>query len=417
MTFKDSIALPQGADQNQQDAWEHFQRLGFPTTKNEEWKFTNVNALLETVFSQSQEHSIQEKDISNASIKGLDAHEIVVINGVLQGVSSSNAGYSISSLSEAILKQPEIVSKHYNKGSKNEAEAFTALSTAIASDGIFLHVTKGHSVVKPIHVKFFFDAQNENAVSFPRNLIVAEENSEVNIIVSYHTIGDHQSLANDVTEIVVGEYARVEHFKLQIDTNNASHIGTTQVSQAANSLFKSHVISLTGKLIRNNTNIELNGERIESHMNGLYMLKGDTHVDNHTVADHKFPNCESHELYIGVLDDKSRGVFNGKIFVRQDAQKTNAFQSNRNLLISDDAKVNTKPQLEIWADDVSCSHGCTTGQLDEEALFYLRARGIGKVKARALLLRAFAGEVIEKIKIEALRTYLEDLIVERLDQN
>jgi Fe-S cluster assembly protein SufD len=261
---------------------------------------------------------------------------------------------------------------------------------------------------------FFSDTQTSNSFSQPRNLIIAEENSQVSVIENFVTLGEQESLINIVTEIVVEKRAIVNHYKIQGETTSNFHVGTTQVLQKENSNFANTTITMGGGIIRNNLNIEMDGEHIESYMNGLFMLNGKSHVDNHTVVDHQKPNGYSNELYKGILDDNSTGVFNGKIYVREDAQKTNAFQTNNNIILSDKATVDTKPQLEIWADDVKCSHGATVGALDEEPLFYLRSRGIPKDKARGLLMFAFATDLLDRIKIEPLRKHVEELIAERL---
>ena len=265
----------------------------------------------------------------------------------------------------------------------------------------------------PIFVYFVNDASQKNTLSQVRNYISVGENSRCTVVENYITKGENPNLTNVLTSINVEKYANVKHYKIQADAKSQFQVGSTHAKQADNSSFTNTTISLAGKLIRNDLRI-ISGEHCESFMNGLYLLNEKTHVDNHTVIDHQRPNSYSNETYKGVLDGKSRAVFNGKIFVRQAAQKTNAFQSNKNVLLSDDAILNTKPQLEIWADDVKCSHGATTGKLDEEALFYLQARGIPKQKAKALLLQAFAEEVLDSIEIDVLKEFLTNEIENRL---
>jgi Fe-S cluster assembly protein SufD len=264
-------------------------------------------------------------------------------------------------------------------------------------------------------LQFLVEATDTNVLAQTRNLIIAETNSKATIIEKYRSIdSQHHTFTNAVTEIFVAPNAHLDHYKVQNEEKNASQINTTQVYQKSDSHFSNTTITLNGSLIRNNLNIALFGSNCEAYMNGLYMPNENMHVDNHTLADHQLPHSYSNELYKGILDGKATGVFNGKIYVRQDAQKTNAFQSNKNILLSETATVNTKPQLEIWADDVKCSHGCTVGAMDEEPLFYLRARGVPFNEARAMLMFAFAEDVLSRIKVEALRTYIERKIQQRL---
>ncbi len=399
-----------------QEAFKAFEGMEFPTIKHEEWKFTNVQKLVKNHYSFSQETKLSADEVSNAFIEGIEGDRIVFINGIFseEHSSISASGLTVKSLAQAFKENKDVVEAHFGQESNLEESTFAKANTALSKDGIFIHVPKGKAIEKPISLYFLSDAKNEAIATTPRNLIVAEENSQVTVIEVFKTIGENQSLANNVTEISVANHAIVDYYKVQNEASQASIIDCTKVIQGKESHFTGTTISLKGDIIRNNLDITLDGEHLDSYMHGLYLLDGTTHVDNHTAVDHKYPNCHSNELYKGIVDDKSRGVFNGKIFVRQDAQKTNAFQNNRNIVLSDDAKVNTKPQLEIWADDVSCSHGCTIGQMDEEALFYLQARGISKTRSKAMLMNAFAGEVVEKIKVEGLRTYIETLIEERL---
>ena len=393
-----------------------FKALGIPTPKNEEWKFTNIKKLFDVDYTKGAKSKLSNEQVQDVFIPGLEGNKIVFVNGEFKAeLSTINpSNLEISTFAEAANKSSEVFAKYYAKQSNIDDEAISALNTAYAQDGVFIYVPKNKVVEETTTLYFITDATTENVVSYPRNLIVVEENSQAKFVEVYKTIGSNNSLCNPISEVFVGKSAIVEHFKLQNDVETASQLSSINVDQSTSSVFKQHTYSFKGDVIRNNLTHTLNGEHIESHMNGLYLLDGSTHVDNHTNVDHKFPNCESHELYKGILDDKSRGVFNGKVFVRKDAQKTNAFQSNRNVLLSDSATINTKPQLEIWADDVSCSHGCTIGQLDKEALFYMNARGIGRQKAQALLMSAFAIEVIDRISIEALKVHVEGIIEARL---
>ena len=321
---------------------------------------------------------------------------------------------TILPLREALEAHPELVSSYFGVLTNTRDEAFTALNTACAGEGIFIHVPKGKVVEESVVLYFINDARSENIGAQPRNLFIIEENAQVTLTETFLTLGEAQSLTNVVTEVHVAKDALVKYYKVQNDSDNSFHIGTTQVRMADNSHFYAATVSLNGGFIRNNLNIAIDGEHCDAHMYGLYFPDGRQHIDNHTVADHRKPNSESNELYKGVLRGKSTGVFNGKIFVQQDAQKTNAFQSCKNVVLSPEATMNTKPQLEIFADDVKCSHGTTTGQLDNEALFYLRSRGISKDEALNLLMFAFCEDVITQIMIEPIQEYLKGIITQKL---
>ncbi len=279
-------------------------------------------------------------------------------------------------------------------------------------------INVGDNIVvdKPIALYFVSDSSNEQPIYNTRNIVVVGKSAQVTVLEKFDTLGKEKSFTNAVNEIFVAENAHAKYYKIENDADATYHISNVNVAQDRNSNFTANTIALNGAMVRNNLDIKLNDEGCEAHMNGLYVLGGKTHVDNHTTVDHTMPNAYSNELYKGIMDDKSKGVFNGKIFVRKDAQKTNAFQSNKNILMTNDATVNTKPQLEIWADDVKCSHGCTTGQLDQDALFYLQARGIRKERARAILLHAFASDVIENLEIKAIQDYVEEIITARLEK-
>jgi Fe-S cluster assembly protein SufD len=289
-----------------------------------------------------------------------------------------------------------------------------ALNTAFAAEGVFIHVKKGNIVEHPVYIYNINDARTTNILSQPRTLIYISENAQVIIAETYATFGASESFTNQVMEIVVEKDAMVEYYKIQNDASHTNQVTTTHIRQTGKSLVNTVTVSLDGGIVRNNLNIAMEAEHSESHFYGLYFLKGNSHVDNHTVVDNVKPHCESNELYKGIIDDNGTAIFNGKIFVQRDAQKTNAFQSNKNILLSENASVNTKPQLEIFADDVKCSHGCTVGQLDEEGLFYLRSRGISERAAKSLLVHAFAIDILEHIKPEPIREYVDRLISERL---
>lgn len=398
------------------DAILNFERVGFPTLKNEEWKYTNIAPALKKEYSIDSIPSLSQKEIDSFILKGVKANNLVFINGVfskeLSTIVSPETHLVIKNFSEA---DPAILEKYFGKKLSSN-DAFTYLNTAFAYNGSFIRIPKGKRVEEPVFIYLISDARSQNVFSQPRNLFIAEENSEVKFVESYHTAGNMSGFTNVVTEIVVNTNANVDYYKIQNDSPEAYHVGTTQVHQEGKSYFSSTTVILNSAIIRNNLNVVMNAEYCEATMYGLTLLNGNQHADNHTIADHAMPNCFSNELYKAILDGKTSGVFNGKIFVRQDAQKTNAFQSNKNILLSKDATMNTKPQLEIFADDVKCSHGATVGQLDEEPLFYLRSRGISEANAKALLVLAFAQDVIDHIKIEPLKNYLLSEISSRLGQ-
>ncbi len=401
-------------------AFEQLSQDGFPLPKAEEYKFTPLTRTIEKAFGSdlvTSDQPVAQDCIDQNVIRDLDAYNIVFVNGAIQQLpEDTEEGLAISSLWEAYQNNPEEVMDQFGRIADPKSDPFVALNTSFAKQGLYIKVDQNITVSKPIMIYHFIGAEEENAVS-NRNLVIVDPSSQVSINENYHTAGDANSFANVVNEVYVSANARVELTKVQNDKSTAYQFGHTQVYQERDSHFKANTITLNGAMIRNNINITLDDENCEAHMYGLYLLKGKSHVDNHTVVDHRKPNSYSNELYKGIVDEKSNGVFNGKIFVRQEAQKTNAFQSNNNILLSDSATVNTKPQLEIWADDVKCSHGCTIGQLDEEAIFYLRARGIEERAAKAMLLYAFAKDVLENISVEALREQLDHLVSERLHTN
>jgi Fe-S cluster assembly protein SufD len=399
-----------------QTAFERFEALGFPTTKHEEWKYTNLRSLLGQDFEWNLKSHIKEQELTHTGIKLDDAYRLVFVNGIFDSALSTlptSEEITVLPLAEAFLQKKEVVAPYFAAFANYREETFTALNTAFAQHGVFIQVANNKLIDKPVLLYFISDAKSAKVASQPRNLFVLGKNSSVKIVEDFLTFGEHATFTNAVTEIIVQENASLEHYKIQNESPQAYQINTTQVYQLRDSRTTSVTVSLNGALVRNNLNIVLDAENCEANMYGLYVLNGKTLVDNHTLVDHAKPNSYSNELYKGILDGKSTGVFNGKIFVRQDAQKTNAFQSNRNIILSPEASMNTKPQLEIFADDVKCSHGATTGQLDEDMLFYLRARGIGLDAARALLMYAFAGDVLNHIPLSPVKEYIEKIITNR----
>lgn len=391
-----------------------FKQLGLPSAKSEEYRFAPITRVLEKNFNLTTPSSPSTlEDVKAFEVTGLDAYILVFINGEYSANHSKTEGSPI--IIEALNEQKH--SKHLAQHADFKTDALVAWNTAAWTSGTYIEVGTNQIISKPIVIHHIHDTNHGEVKSIGRNLIVVGKSSEVTIVEKFDSVGTAPGFSNIVTEAIVAENAALNLFSIQADHGNRFQFGQTTVWQANYSRVNSYTITLEGKFVRNNLHLVLDGEGCESHMYGLYLLHSDTLADNHTVVDHKKPNSFSNELYKGVLEGYSKGVFNGKIFVRPNAQKTNAFQSNRNILLSDKATINTKPQLEIWADDVKCSHGCTTGQLDEEALFYLRSRGIDKDTSRGMMLYAFAAEVFESIKNEQIRDYIDTLVSERLHKN
>ncbi|MEO9004246.1 MAG: Fe-S cluster assembly protein SufD [Ginsengibacter sp.] len=400
-----------------------FNKKGLPTYKSEEWKYTGISNLFKKEYHLSEDElnlQISASEVNEMRLPGHEnANELVFVNGryvaALSTIRSPENQLVVMPLEEAANgAYKNLVNEHLGKSSLFINDGIHALNTSFIYDGVFIYVNKKQVIENPVYLYHISDARENHILSQPRCLVYVSESAKLQMVETYKTIGTMDSFTNEVFEVVVNENAIVEHYKFQNDSVNASHVGTTHIRQVGKSYAHTVVASLDGGMIRNNTNIIMEAAGNEAHMYGLYLLNGDTHVDNHTLVDNRMPNCFSNELYKGVMDDRSTGVFSGKIFVRADAQKTNAYQTNNNILLSEKASVNTKPQLEIFADDVKCSHGCTVGRLDEEALFYLRTRGISKEHAQAMLLEAFAASIVEQIKIEPLRKYAEQLIAARL---
>jgi Fe-S cluster assembly protein SufD len=318
----------------------------------------------------------------------------------------------VASLAKALTAHRELVEPYLGHHARPENSAFTALNTAFLHDGAFVYVPQGKVVEQPIYLVFLTTPSSDPTMTHPRNLIVAGPTSQVTLVESYAGATDAVYLTNAVTEVIAGESAVIDHYKLQEESLESFHVSTLQLYQEQASNFSSHAVTFGGSLVRNDVNALLDAEGCECTLNGLYMGRDEQLIDNHTRIDHAKPHCASHELYKGILDKKAKGVFNGKIYVHQDAQKTDAKQTNQTLLLSDDATINTKPQLEIFADDVKCTHGATVGQLDAEAIYYLRTRGIGLREARRILTFAFANDIVGRIKIEALRERLERRLLE-----
>jgi len=399
-----------------------FETLGFPTKKDEAWKYTSLAKLLKNDYSifPKKESSLELKDVKKYFLYEIDSYKVVFIDGIYSPFLSDTThdGIDVCLLSAALSKPKykEVIEKYFNKVAAKD-ESLTALNTSFAKEGAYVFVPKSVIAEKPIQIIHFSTGEQGDFLLQPRSLIVVEENAQVQIIERHQSLTPHEVLTNSVTEIFAAKNALVDYYKIQNDRIDASLIDNTYVAQERDSNVNVHTFSFGGKLTRNNLNFTQNGEYIDSTMKGITIIGEQQHVDHYTLVNHVQPNCESHQDYKGIYADKSVGVFNGKIYVDKIAQKTNAFQQNNNILLDNKATINTKPQLEIFADDVKCSHGCTIGQLDEDALFYLRTRGIPKREAKGLLTYAFANNVLESVAIPALKTRINKLIATKLGVN
>jgi Fe-S cluster assembly protein SufD len=405
------------------NALDSFAKLGIPGRKSEEYKYVNMELTLkgDFAFSSSLAVTVQQARLPDGQVElaSIVKNAIVVVieNGVysaqLSSLGNLPKGLSIQNIADATNQ--ESFKSHYSSYADVTSDAFVALNTALASGGVFIHVAKSAVIELPIHIIHINTCSAPTIVN-ARNLVVVEENAQATIVESF-IVGSNSAKVfnNALSEIVVASNANVKHYKIQDEGDAGNLVNTTQVIQKKQSVFSTNNFTLSGSLVRNNLTIVLDDEFIESHLNGLYLTKGNQVVDNHTLVDHRKPNCNSNELYKGIIDDKSAATFNGKIYVRKDAQKTNAFQSNKNILLSDDGTINTKPQLEIYADDVKCSHGTSTGKLDEDQVFYLRARGLSESSAKKLLMHAFASEVVNTVELKELKNYLEAEISNRFE--
>jgi Fe-S cluster assembly protein SufD len=401
-------------------AFEKFNELGIPTRKNEAYKYTNLDIFFkhdyESYFMPIPSDFVKAEEF-RCDVTDLDAYGIVLLNGFYPTLNEKlrqlPSGVWIGSLNEASLRFPDKFEKHFGKYAKSENDGLIHLNTAMASDGVFVYVPEGVTLSKPVQVVNLVQS-DQDMFNQHRNLIIADNNSNFSIIICDHTLSPQKFLTNAVTEVFVGENAHFDIIRVQNEHNNACKITSTFIHQEKNSVTSSNNITLHGGLIRNSTYHTLAGEGAESHSYGLFLADKWQHVDNFVNVDHAVPHCTSDQLFKGVLDDMSTGAFNGRILVRPDAQGTLAYQKNNNILLTDDAKMDSKPQLEIFADDVKCSHGATIGQLNGDALFYLQSRGIDKREARLMLMFGFAHEVIQNIKVEALRERMDNLVMQRL---
>src|SRR5580704_3030776 len=419
-----------GANASRQQAWlrglrergfARFCEVGFPTTKNEDWRFTNVNAIAQTPFQLARDARRSEATYSDTldacRIPGA-ACQLVFLNGrfasELSDLGNLPQGVRAGSLAQTIAQDSASLEPHLGRYLNIERDAFSALNTAFIEDGAYVYLPRGTVLEAPICILFISLPGNDPEMTNPRNLIVAENATEASIVEDYVSLGSGVSFSNVVTELVAGEDAVISHYMIEREDRQTFNVSTLRSQQARSSNVSSHSALLGGGLVRNNIHPVLAGEGGECLINGLFIGNGHQHMDNYMLVEHASAHCGSRQFYNGILDGHSHGVFHGRIIVHKDAQKTDAKQTNRNLLLSDDAQIDTKPQLEIYADDVKCTHGATIGQVEENALFYLQSRGIDEISARKFLLQAFAGECLERMKTGVARTHAERLIHEHL---
>ncbi|WP_456438643.1 Fe-S cluster assembly protein SufD [Psychroserpens sp.] len=421
MAFENMVDIDAPVHDVRSQAIKTFEDEGFPTKRDEAWKYTSLNSVLKHDYSvfPKKENALEYRDVKKYFIYDIDSYKIVFIDGKYSSHLSQTTHDGIDvCLMSAALSKPKyriLIENYFNKAATKDS--LSSLNTAFSQEGAYIHIPKNKVVEKPIQI-LHFSTGNESALMLqPRNLIVVDENSHVQIIERHQSLTDNPVLTNSVTEIFANKRAIVDYYKIQNDKQSASLIDNTFVKQKRESHTSVHTFSFGGKMTRNNLNFYQEGERIDSTLNGVTIIGDKQHVDHNTLVHHIEPNCESHQDYKGVFADKSTGVFNGKVYVNKEAQKTNAFQSNNNILLSDQASINTKPQLEIFADDVKCSHGCTIGQLDESAMFYMRSRGIPEKEAKALLMFAFSNNVLNSVKIPELKQRLTKIIANKLGVN
>ena len=418
MAFENMVDVDMPIHDVRTEAIKTFENEGFPSKRDEAWKYTSLNSVLKHDYSvfPKTESALEYRDIKKYFIHDIDSYKIVFIDGKYSSHLSQTTHDGIDvCLMSAALSKPKyriLIENYFNKAATKDS--VSSLNTAFSQEGAYIHIPKNKVVEKPIQI-LHFSTGNEAALMLqPRNLIVVDENSYVQIIERHQSLTDNPVLTNSVTEIFTNKRAIVDYYKIQNDRQSASLIDNTFVKQKRESHASVHTFSFGGQLTRNNLHFYQEGERIDSTLKGVTIIGDKQHVDHNTLVHHIEPNCESHQDYKGIFGDKSTGVFNGKVYVNKEAQKTNAFQSNNNILLSDKASINTKPQLEIFADDVKCSHGCTIGQLDESAMFYMRSRGIPEKEAKALLMFAFSNNVLDSVKIPEIKQRITKIIANKL---
>ena len=405
------------------EAIDKFAEIEFPNLHQEDWRFTDIGPILKHSFAYPDRKSAvmpAKSESSKLFFTGMKSHVVVFVNGFyskeLTTMLPLPEGVVVGSLAEAIKKGDETVISHVSKSAAYVDNAFTALNTAFTLDGAYIHIPNNVAIEEPIHL-LFISSGTGKFISQPRNLIATGRNSQARIVEHYAGINPDVYFTNSVTEVFAGDNSHIDMVKIQSEDQQAYHVATTEVLLDSNSSYESHAVSLGASIYRHNLNVKLNGEGANTNLEGLYLLSGEQLSDTHSMIDHAAPHCTSGEHYKGILDGKSRGVFNGRIMVRQGAQQTNSYQENRNIILSNEAKVDTKPQLEIFADDVKCSHGATVGQLSNESMFYLRSRGIGEEQAKMILIYAFANDVLKGIKEDEVRSRLEGILSSRFLRN
>lgn len=421
LAFEQKVDINTDLHDLRNESLKNFDNKGFPTKKEEAWKYTSLNAVLANDFNilPKGDSSVEWKDVKKYFLNDVDTYKVVFINGVFCSHLSSTThdGIDVCLMSSALTKPKyKMVIDTYFNDAIDKEDSLSSLNTAYAFEGAYINIPKSTVVQKPIEVIYFTTGNNSVFVQ-PRNLVIVGENAHVQIIERHQSLTEEPVFTNAVTEIFAAKRAIVDYYKLQNDVQTANLIDNTFVKQKQESRVSVHTFSFGGNITRNNLNFYQQGERIDSTLKGITIIGDKQHVDHYTLVNHEQPNCESHQNYKGIFDDRSTGVFNGKIFVNKIAQKTDAFQQNNNILLTDKATLNTKPQLEIFADDVKCSHGCTIGQLDEDAMFYMQQRGIPKKEAKALLMYAFTDEVLKSVAIPDLQLKLQKLISMKLGVN
>ncbi|MBC5839025.1 Fe-S cluster assembly protein SufD [Flavobacterium muglaense] len=419
MAFEERVDVHSELHDVRTAALKNFENKGFPSKKEEAWKYTSLNAILKNDFTvfPKQENTVQYSDVKKYFLHEIDSYKVVFIDGIFSSHLSATTHEGIDvCLMSSVLNKPkykEVIDTYFNQIA-NKEESLTSLNTAFANEGAYINIPKNKVADKPIEIMYFSTGSEAALLVQPRNLIIVGENANVQIIERHQSLNENAVLTNAVTEIFAEKRAIVDHYKIQNDNLTANLIDNTYVSQKEESSVAVNTFCFGGNLTRNNLNFYHFGEHIVSYLNGVTIIGEKQHVDHYTLVQHATPNCESHQDYKGIFSDRATGVFNGKIYVEKEAQKTNAFQKSNNILLSDKATINAKPQLEIFADDVKCSHGCTIGQLDETAMFYMQQRGIPQKEAKALLMYAFTNNVIESIKIPELKQRITKLIASKL---
>jgi Fe-S cluster assembly protein SufD len=414
-----AAAQPRWLQSLRQDAFARFAETGFPTTHDEDWRFTKVAAVANTAFELAGPETVGQEQLEPFGASEFACH-LVFVNGLfsaeLSDLPGLPKGVKVASMAEQLKNDPAGVEMHLGQYLNFRRDPFAALNTALFEDGVYVHVPRGVAVEAPIYVLYVTVPGDAPTMNHPRNLIVVEQSSQVTVVEDYVSLGEGTTFSNTATELVAGDNANVSHYMIVREGEQAYNFSTLRIQQGRSANVATHSLLWSGALVRNNVHPVLAGEGSECLINGLFMANGREHMDNYMLVEHASPHCDSRQFYNGILNGQSHGVFHGRIIVHKDAQKTDAKQTNRNLLLSDDAQIDTKPQLEIYADDVKCTHGATIGQVDENALFYLRSRGLAEAAARHVLLLAFANECLDRMSSPQVREHLEKLVVAGLSE-